>query len=380
MAGQVESPAPQKVAAFPHDPLAFLAQEFPRNGEAFWLDRHQLIVAEPEVARGILSNQEGLFEDHSDFFHTRNGTFGPRSVQVAMGRFFQGLLRTHLHQRRRHLSDFLRQELPRRSEWPDAGNWLIHQQVADVLISPGSPPALGRLLREIVGRSILAGARQRHSWWSRVLFRRRVNRVLTEAVEERRNQGTEPPADLFDAVVQTAGPEASPTDLGEILLSVLFATVGSVGFTLGWCLYLLGTHPPCDARPEWVVREALRLWPIAWMLGRRPTQNQEVAGHPVTPDDLVVVCTYLVHRHPDHWDDPERFDPARWAAAEKPRANLPFGWGPHTCAAAGLTLELVGHILSVLLENDQITATAENPRPHVGPALAPPHFTLHLNQ
>jgi cytochrome P450 len=125
------------------------------------------------------------------------------------------------------------------------------------------------------------------------------------------------------------------------------------------------------------VREALRLWPVAWMLGRRPAQAHEVAGVTVTPRNLVIVCPYLVHRHPRYWNDPRSFRPERWAAFQDHQAFMPFGSGPHTCAAAALSIQLVADVLR-LLEGYRLTLIASDDRPCVGPALAPPRFNLGL--
>jgi cytochrome P450 len=203
-------------------------------------------------------------------------------------------------------------------------------------------------------------------------------RELARAVVERRRRATAPPADLLDVVVGAAGEEVPAAELAEVFLSSLFAIAGSVGFTLGWSVYLAGTHPEAELKPAWVVREALRLWPIAWMLGRRPTRRHVVAGVEVTPRDLVVVCPYLVHRHPRYWEEPERFLPERWGKGPDPQAFIPFGWGPHTCAAASLSLSLVESALAILFESYHLDVRTDDPRPCVGPALAPPRFSLRL--
>jgi cytochrome P450 len=201
---------------------------------------------------------------------------------------------------------------------------------------------------------------------------------LTRAVEHRRRRGCEPPSDLLDVVVGGAGPDASAADLAEVFLSFVFAIVGSVGFTLGWSVYLLGTNPTASREPVHVVREALRLWPVAWMLARRPTRPHDVLGHRVTPRDHVVVCPYLVHRNPRYWDEPTRFRPERWASADDRRAFIPFGWGPHTCVAGSLSIQLAANILRVFLDGFEPVVRAHGSRPHVGAALAPPRFTLEM--
>jgi Cytochrome P450 len=366
---------------FHQDPLGFLDQAFPADGGAVWLPDRQLLLAEPAAARAVLANGEGLYEDHSDFFHTRRGNFGPRALQEEIGRSSRTLLRAHLRARAHGLPAEVRRALVPVSEWPDAGNWLIYRHFVDALVAPDSPPRLLRTLDEIVERAVLAGARERQSALRRAVFRFRALRELRREIQRRHARGAHPPADVLDVLAGAPGPGVSVADLAEVFLSFLFAAAGSVGFVLGWSLYLLGTHPLGDrenAEPAWVVREALRLWPVAWLLGRRPARPHEMAGVAVTPEDEVVVCPYAVHRDPRHWDDPESFRPERWAAVPDHQAFIPFGWGPHRCVAAALSMQLVEDVLRIVLDDYQMTFTARETQPCVGPALAPPRFTLGL--
>ena len=326
----------------------------------------------------MLTNADGLYEDHSDFFHTRQGVFGPRSLQIAIGRSARKLLTSHLSAHAESLPRAVERDLVPASEWPDAGNWLVHRHLLEALIGPGGTPRLHRAVEEIVRRSVLAGARQRYSFLRRAAFRFRVMRELVRAVEERRAGGTEAPADMLDVVVGEAAPEVPPRELAEIFLSFLFAMAGSVGFVLGWSLYLLGTQPSTRAEPEWVVREALRLWPVAWLLARRPARAHEMAGVEVTPRDEVIVCPYAVHRNPRHWDDPDSFRPERWGSAHDPRAFIPFGWGPHKCVAASPSIALVGDILRIVRDGYHMTVEPHEARPRIAAALAPPRFSLKL--
>ncbi len=338
---------------FHRDPLLFLDQAFPAAGDAVWLPMRQLLLAEPAAARAVLTNDKGLYEDHSDFFHTRRGVFGPRSVQEQMGRSSRDLLRAYLAAQADQLPERIQQTLVPVSEWPDAGNRLIYRHLSAALVAPDSPDPLRRTLAEVVERSVLAGARQRYSRLTRAVFRFRVMRELARAVKERRARSAGQPADLLDVVVRAAGSDVAAAELAEVFLSFLFAVAGSVGFVLGWSLYLMGTHSRTDAEPAWVVREALRLWPVAWLLGRRPARPHEIAGNAVTSEDEVVVCPYAVHRNPRYWDDPHSFQPERWATAPDQKAFIPFGWGPHRCVAASLSMQLVEDILRIIEDGYQ---------------------------
>lgn len=367
-------------AEFHREPLRVLERELPAGGAALWLPGRQLFVAEPAAARAILTNRAGLYHEHSDFFQTRHGMFGPRSAQVEIGRASRRLLETYLAAGAGGWPEAIRGLGPA-SEWPDAGNRLVYRRLRGALIAEdgdGPDERLGRTIDEVVERAVLAGARERSSRWRRWRLRRRVALELGEAVAERRRRGAEPPRDLLDVVVAGGGPEARADQLGEVFLSFVFAIAGSLGFVLGWSIYLLGTHPREDVEPAWVVREALRLWPVAWVLARRPARPHEVAGFAVGDGDEVVACPWLVHRHPGSWAEPAAFRPERWAEPGDRGAFMPFGLGPHRCVAASLTLRLIEELLRILVTDHRIEVTVPDHRPFVGPALAPPRFTLGL--
>ncbi len=366
-----------KSVDFSEDPLFFLDEAFPAAGDSIRLSKRHLLLAEATVSRAVLANMDGSYEDHSDFFRTRKGTFGPRQLQVEMGRAARALLRVYLREHQADLPDAIRRLAPI-SEWPEAGNWFLYRHLGAALVAPNSPPALLRTIEEIIERAVLAGARHRHSRLSRAIFRFRANRELARAVNARRAPSRTKPADVLEVIVRAAGREVPAAELAEVFLSFLFATVGSVGFVLGWSLYLLGTNPPTDAHPAGVVREALRLWPVAWLLERRPAHSHGIAGVTVSPSDRVAVCPYAVHRNPKHWDDADSFRPERWSSDYDPQAFIPFGWGPHRCVAGGLSMELVEQILRLLCESYRMSVIPSGDRPYISAALAPPRFTLKL--
>jgi Cytochrome P450 len=367
--------------SFEKEPLAFLDGLIPTVGDAFWLPGRQLCVAEVQAARAVLANRERLYEESSDFYRTARGTLGPRVAQVEIARLARRVLRNHLELGRERLEAAVKDELSADSHWPDAGNWLVHRHLRAALVDPGRSPQVAALVDEVVGRAVLAGVRERQSRLRRLLFRFRVHRELARAIEERRRAGGQaapevPAPDVLGAVALGAGAEVPAALLAEVFLSFVFAVSGSAGFALGWSVYLLGTHPATRAERTWVVQEALRLWPVAWLFARRPACDHEVAGVRVTPRDEVLVCPYVVQRLPRYWSEPTRFRPERWAETRERPAFLPFGWGPHSCAGAALTLELTSDILHLLGDGSSWAVEPHSQLPHVGPALAPPRFTL----
>lgn len=365
------------IREFRRDPVGYLDRVFPEVGDVFPLPDGRICVAEPTLARGILVNEAGLYEEHSDFFHVRTGIYGPREAQAEIGRAGRALIRAYLEARSEGLAEEARSRLEPISEWPDAGNQLIYRHLVGAFVSPESSPELRRILDAVVERAVQAGARQRYSSLRRAFFRFRVLRALVGAVEQRQARKGREPRDLLDVVASAPG---APEDLAEVFLSFLFATAGSIGFVLGWSIYLLGNNPAREMEPGWVVQEALRLWPIAWMLGRRPARPHELGAIAVTPRDSVVVCPYLVHRHPRYWSDPCSFHPERWAGGtSEVQAFMPFGAGPHRCIAGALSIQLAGDLLQALA-GYELKITVQDHRPCVGPALAPPRFTLALHR
>ena len=63
----------------------------------------------------------------------------------------------------------------------------------------------------------------------------------------------------------------------------------------------------------------------------RAANNDVVAfSNPIHPRDTLVI--YAIHRHPDFWPEPERFDPHR----ENVGRHVGFGAGIHFCLGAPL--------------------------------------------
>ncbi|MFC5029279.1 cytochrome P450 [Streptomyces sp. So13.3] len=369
-------------AAYHRDPLAFLETEFDATHDVWRSASGRLCVADPEAARAVMGNRRGLFVETSDFFHTRDGVFGPRSAQIEIGRAARALVRGRLDARRDRLPLLVEERLAPSADWPDAGNLLVREHLRDVLLCPEAPAELHETVDGIITRAVLSGAPLRHSALSRLAFRRRAMRVLTREIRARRSAGPHdrPPRDLLDVTITGAGPPADPGQLAEVYLSFLFATVGSIGFALGWAVLLVGTHPGTDGdEPEWIVREAMRLRPVAWLFARTPSRVHELAGVTVGPRDDVDVCSYLVHRHPRHWDRPDEFAPRRWAQSLVDPAFMPFGFGPHTCAGATVTMTLLEDLIRIITHDWRLSVTAGGDRPRPGPALAPPRFTAELH-
>ena len=90
-----------------------------------------------------------------------------------------------------------------------------------------------------------------------------------------------------------------------------------------------------------VIAESMRLYPPAWIVGRRALQDYEIehqnARYIIPRDSTILACQWIMHRDPRFWEQPEEFRPERWAVeSERPKfAYFPFGGGPRQCIGEG---------------------------------------------
>jgi cytochrome P450 len=113
---------------------------------------------------------------------------------------------------------------------------------------------------------------------------------------------------------------------------------------------------------EAVVKETLRLYPPAWIIGREVVEPFEIGGYPLSPGAAVVMSAYTVQRDPRFFDEPSRFRPARWLEPDTqalPRfAYFPFGGGPRVCIGNHFAMMEAQLVLATLLQH---VALSESP-------------------
>ena len=86
---------------------------------------------------------------------------------------------------------------------------------------------------------------------------------------------------------------------------------------------------------ERVVTESMRLYPPAWIVGRRAIEPYPIGGHVAPARAIVLMSPWVMHRDARYFPEPDRFNPDRWTPAFKaalPKfAYFPFGGGPRQC-------------------------------------------------
>ncbi|MGW7276561.1 cytochrome P450 [Streptomyces sp. NPDC054864] len=163
-------------------------------------------------------------------------------------------------------------------------------------------------------------------------------------------------------------PEYTDGLIRDELVTLLVAGHETTATTLTWLHLLLDRHPEArvqalaagaDGSPERrqaiqaLVHEALRLYPPAWILPRSAARDDNLAGYEIEAGTDVLVCPYLAHRDPQLWDEPGRFDPARFTAPGRrpahPGSYFPFGIGPRACLGLQFALRESTALLEHLL-------------------------------
>lgn len=206
-----------------------------------------------------------------------------------------------------------------------------------------------------------------------------------------------PPRDLLDLLLaahRDDGTGLTRVQVRDQVVTFIVAGHETVASALTWAWHLLATHPEAadrlraeadevldgrtagfDDLPRLpyaaaVLDEVLRLYPPAWLVTRRSTAPDELAGVPVPEGALVIVSPWIVHHDPACWPDPERFDPTRFLDAEGRRrsdvatwdAYLPFGAGPRLCIGRDMALLEGVLVLASLAARVRLTPVGAPPR------------------
>ena len=91
-----------------------------------------------------------------------------------------------------------------------------------------------------------------------------------------------------------------------------------------------------------VIQEAMRLFPPAPGIARISKDAMEIGGIQIPARTRIHIPVFALHRNVSLWDNPNAFDPDRFAADRvKTRSRyafLPFGGGPRICIGAGFAM------------------------------------------
>lgn len=235
--------------------------------------------------------------------------------------------------------------------------------------------------------------------WMPVPGRRAYQRALKEMDEivlglvERRRQASDESPDLLTTLIQMIDPEGgqqmSNQQLRDEAVSLFLAGYETTSTALSWGLYELTRHPDVVARLQaevdaqlggrvptfadlrnltytrQVLQEILRLYPPAWWNSRTAVEADEIDGFRIPAGAQVVPMTYMIHRHPDFWPEPDTFDPERFTPEASARRHhcawIPFGVGQRQCIGKEFAMMEGQLILAQVMQRYDIRAMSSRP-------------------
>jgi cytochrome P450 len=98
-----------------------------------------------------------------------------------------------------------------------------------------------------------------------------------------------------------------------------------------------------------VIEESLRWQPAVQSITRHTTDDLELRGVSIPAGSVVQSMIGGANRDPEHFDDPNRFDPERTNAGD----HLSFGAGRHLCLGAHLARIEIEAVLAALMDRTQ---------------------------
>ena len=370
------------------DPLGFITSLSRTHGDVAHMHapgEHLVLLTHPQHVKDVLVTNQRNF---------RKG----RGLERARKLLGDGLLtsegETHLRQRRLIQPAFHRERiasyatvmtdcaLRARDRWTDGGTLDVAEEMM-------------RLTLGIVGLTLFAAdveAKAKNvgdalnavlnSFWTTMLpFADLLEKLPVGILKRGRDARAELDRIIYGLIAER---RANPGDRGDLLSMLLLAQdeeAGGRGMTdqqvrdeamtiflaghettanaLSWTWYMLSQSPEVEARlheevdrvlagraptmgdipnlpfVEQVVTESMRLYPPAWIVGRRAIGEYAVGGYTLPPRTIVLVSPYVTQRDPRFFDDPDRFLPDRWTPEYRqgltPFTYFPFGGGTRRC-------------------------------------------------
>jgi len=208
---------------------------------------------------------------------------------------------------------------------------------------------------------------------------RSLDDVVFSMIRERRASGVDR-GDMLGMLLATRdaddGTVLDDREIRDQAMTIMLAGHETTANALAWTFYLLARNPEVRERLEREVdavlgdrtattqdlpqlpftlqalKEAMRLYPPAYVLGRTTTRDVTIGGARLAKGRVLLVNVAGIHRRPEAFANPDRFDPDRFAPERERKlpqlAYMPFGAGPRVCIGNHFAL-MEGHLILATL-------------------------------
>ncbi|GAA3895782.1 cytochrome P450 [Streptomyces lacrimifluminis] len=235
-----------------------------------------------------------------------------------------------------------------------------------------------------------------------------INRIIDREIRTYRSGGRDR-GDLLSAMMHATDPRTGATltdvELTEQVVGMLLAAVETTGSVAAWLLHCLAIHPKVEEavlgelriavgdRPlragdlanlplfKRVFAEVLRLYPPFWLLSRVTTGPAELGGHRIPGGADIAFSLYCLHRAPQAFPFPHRFDPDRWlpdrVTDAQREAHFPFGAGTRQCIGEVYGRTAIPLVVATLLRHWRLRhATGREVTPLVKGTMRPSPMSM----
>jgi len=186
-----------------------------------------------------------------------------------------------------------------------------------------------------------------------------IDAIVYRIIAERRASGYDE-GDLLSMLLAAQdedGSHMSDQQLRDEVMTLFLAGHETTALALSWSWYLLATHPDAEKKfhaelaevlgrrapnvsdmpklkyTEMIVKEAMRLYPPAYAVGREAVEETEIGGYHVPKGTQLFAFQWVTHRDARYFEETDAFKPERWTDGDpSPKyAYFPFGGGPRQC-------------------------------------------------
>lgn len=208
-----------------------------------------------------------------------------------------------------------------------------------------------------------------------------LDEVITGIIENRRKEGKQYDdllSMLMDARDEDTGEGMSTRQLRDEVMTIFIAGHETTANALTWAFYVLAQNPEVEKKLQeeldtvlqgkpvsfenlrsltytrMVIDETMRLYPPAWIVGRKTVEDDEIGGYAIPAGTNCLIPTLCIHRSPKYWKDPLKFDPERFSPEkvkeQKKFTYFPFGGGPRLCIGNNFALMEMQVVLASVMQ------------------------------
>ncbi len=218
-----------------------------------------------------------------------------------------------------------------------------------------------------------------------------IDDIVYRIIAERRVSGLDQ-GDLLSMLLEAQdedGSQMTDKQLRDEVMTLFLAGHETTALTLSWTWYLLAQNPLVEQKfhtelhdvlggrlptlgdlprlkyTDMIAREAMRLYPPAYGLGREAIEECEIGGFRVPRKTQIFMFQWATQRDPRFFPEPDAFQPERWTeefANGLPKyAYFPFGGGPRFCIGNTFAMMEILFVLATIGQKFRLSLLPNHP-------------------